>query len=130
VTVAIPIWQERISPVLDAATRLLVVTRRRGVQVQRREVILGPLAPEVLAQSVAELHVDVVLCAALSAVLLRALRNHGVRVRSHLCGEVEAVLRAFCCRRLARGGFHMPGCWSRHSHGECRRQHHARKKSL
>jgi len=31
VTVAIPIWQERVSPVLDAATRLLVVTRQRGL---------------------------------------------------------------------------------------------------
>lgn len=119
---AIPIWQDRISPVLDAATRLLVVTRRRGVTAQRREVILGPLDPEALAQSVAELHVNVVLCAALSEVLRRALCRQGVRVRSHLCGEAEAVLRAFCCHRLAREEFRMPGCWGRHFHGRCYRR--------
>ena len=125
---AIPIWQDRISPVLDAATRLLVVTRRHGVTAQRREVILGPLDPEALAQSVAELHVNVVLCAALSEVLRRALSKHGVRVRSHLCGEVDAVLHAFCCRRLTQDKFRMPGCWGRHTDGKCCPGRHAARR--
>ncbi len=119
VTVAIPIWQERVSPVLDTATRLLVVNRDRHSGVRRREVLLGPLAPGAFARSLAELHVDVLLCAALSEPLQRALQQQGVRVRSHLCGNVEAVLRAFCCRRLAGEEFRMPGCWGRHVHGEC-----------
>lgn len=123
-TVAIPICQQRVSPVLDAATRLLVVTRRRGVDTQRREVLLGPLEPEPLARSIAELRVDIVLCAALSEVLQRALSKQGVRVRSHLCGEAEAILRAFCCRRLARDEFRMPGCWGQHVHGQCCRREH------
>jgi predicted Fe-Mo cluster-binding NifX family protein len=122
VTVAIPIWQGRVSPVLDAATRLLVVTRRRGVETHRREVTLGPQPPGPLADRIAELGVDVLLCAALSGVLQRALRKQGIRVRSHLCGDVETVLRAFGCRRLAREEFRMPGCWGHHqSDDRCRR---------
>lgn len=124
VTIAIPVSQERISPVLDAAVRLLLVTRRHGKEVARKEFLLSPLPPEALARSVAELRVDIVLCAALSEVLQRALRKQGVRVRSHLCGEVEAVLRAFCCRRLARDEFRMPGCWGQHVHGQCCRREH------
>lgn len=111
VTVALPIWQNRISPLFDAATRILVVTLRRGVEVRRREVLLGSLRPDALARSVAELDVDVLLCAALSKPLLRDLQNRGVRVRAHLCGEIEAVLRAFCRHQLARAEFRMPGCW-------------------
>jgi len=126
VTVAIPICQERISPVLDTATRLLVVTRQRGREVQRREIVLSLLPSEAWASSVAELRVDVLLCAALSETLHRALLKHGVRVRPHLCGEVGAVLGAFCCRRLADEEFRMPGCWGRHSHGVCCRQTGAR----
>jgi len=118
VTVAIPICQQRISPVLDTAARLLVVTRRRGAEVGRREVLLGSLETEAFARSMAELRVDVLLCAALSETLQRALRQHGVRVRPHLCGEVEAVLAAFCCRQLAGGDFRMPGCWGSHFHSE------------
>jgi predicted Fe-Mo cluster-binding NifX family protein len=127
VTIAIPVSQERISPVLDAAVRLLLVTRRRGKEVERKEFVLSPLPPEGLARSVAELRVDVLLCAALSEPLLRALERRGVRVKPHLCGEVESVLRAFDCGQLRRDEFRMPGCWGQHSHGGCcRRQRVAR----
>jgi predicted Fe-Mo cluster-binding NifX family protein len=119
VTIAIPISQERISPLLDAAARLLLVTRQRGKEVARREFVLGPLPPEGLARSVAELRVDVLLCAALSEPLLRALERRGVRVQPHLCGETEAVLQAFCCDRLNRPEFRMPGCWKPQSHSGC-----------
>jgi len=119
VTIAIPVSQERISPVLDTAARLLLVTRRRGKDVERKELILSPLPAESLAHSVSELHVDVLLCAALSESLLRALEQRGVRVKSHLCGEVESVLRAFDCGQLRREEFRMPGCWGQHLHGEC-----------
>jgi hypothetical protein len=122
VTIAIPVLQERISPLLDAAARLLLVTRRRGKEVARREFILGPLPPEGLARSVAELRVDVLLCAALSQGLQRELERRGVRVQPHLCGEIEAVLQAFCCDRLNRPEFRMPGCWKQHSPGGCCRR--------
>jgi predicted Fe-Mo cluster-binding NifX family protein len=127
VTIAIPISQERISPVLDTAARLLLVTRRRGKEIARSEFVLGPLPSEELARSVAELHVDVLLCAALSEPLLQALERHGVRVKPHLCGEVESVLRAFGCGRLRRDEFRMPGCWGQHSHGGCCRRRSAER---
>jgi predicted Fe-Mo cluster-binding NifX family protein len=127
VTVAFPIWQDRISPLLDAATRLLVVTLRRGTEVRRREVLLGLLGSDALARSVVELQVDVLLCAALSEPLLRDLRKRGVRVRAHLCGEVDTVLRAFCTHRLARAEFRMPGCWGRDWHDGCNRHRKARR---
>ena len=111
--IAIPVLQERISPVLDTAARLLLITRRRGKEVARREFVLGPLPLEGLARSVAELRVDVLLCAALSEPLLRALERRGVRVKPHLCGEVESVLRAFDCGQLRRDEFRMPGCCHR-----------------
>ncbi|MFO1500043.1 MAG: hypothetical protein U1G07_16905 [Verrucomicrobiota bacterium] len=119
-TIAIPFCQERVSPVLDTATRLLLVTRRRGREVTRKEVALTPLPTEALAISLAELRADVLLCAALSESLWRALEQRGVRVRPHLCGEVEAILRAFDCGQLRRDEFRMPGCWGWHAHSRCR----------
>lgn len=113
-TVAIPIWQQRVSPVLDAAARLLVVRQRRGRPAERREVTLGVLTPEALARSLAELGVRVLLCGAVSEGLRRAIEAHGIRVVSDLCGEVEAVLRAFAEGTLRREEFQMPGCWRQH----------------
>ena len=118
-TIAIPISQERISPLLDAAARLLLVTCQRGKEVARKEVVLSPLSPEELALGVAELRVDVLLCAALSQGLQRELERRGVRIQPHLCGDTEAVLQAFCCDRLNRPEFRMPGCGKPHSPGGC-----------
>jgi predicted Fe-Mo cluster-binding NifX family protein len=122
VTIAMPVLQGRISPVLDTAARLLVVTCRRGKETARREIVISPLPPEELARGLAELRADMLLCAALSEPLRRALEREGVRVRPHLCGEIEAVLRAFRCGQLGREEFRMPGCWGWHRRGKCRRQ--------
>jgi predicted Fe-Mo cluster-binding NifX family protein len=119
VTIAIPLWQERVSPVLDTAARLLVVTSRYGKETGRREYVLVGSATESLARSVAELGVDVILCAALSEPLSQALKKRGVRVRPHLCGAVESVLHAFYHRQLERDEFRMPGCWGIHLDGQC-----------
>jgi predicted Fe-Mo cluster-binding NifX family protein len=124
-TIAMPVSQERISPVLDAAARMLVVNCQRGKEMGRREVLLGPLAAESLAGSMAELRVDLLLCAALSESLRRALELRGVRVRPHLCGPVEEVLRAFCHGQLDREEFRMPGCWGTHAEGECIPERHS-----
>lgn len=114
-----PVLQERISPVLDTAARLLVVTHRHGKEVRRREFVLGPLPPDALARGVAALRVDLLLCAGLSEVLHRALERRGIRIRPHLCGPVEAILRAHCCGQLDRKEFRMPGCWGHHAGDQC-----------
>ena len=108
--IAIPICQGRVSPVFDTAARLLVVHRQRGREIERREFALGVLGPDALARSVAELQVNVLLCAAISGPIRLALEQAGVRVNPHLCGEVEALLTAFCAGRCRRAEFQMPGC--------------------
>jgi predicted Fe-Mo cluster-binding NifX family protein len=126
--IAVPNCQGRVSPVLDTAVRLLVVTRRRGEELERKEFVLTPLPPEALARSVADLRVNVLLCAALSESLLRLLEQSGVQVVPHVCGDIEDILRAYCCGRLSQPEFRMPGCWGRHLDGDCcqRQPHSAR----
>lgn len=120
-----PVWQQRISPVLDAARRLLVVEQERGRQTGQREVTLAPMPPEALARSVAELGVEVLLCGAVSEALRRALEAQGIRVLPHLCGQVERVLQAFAAGNLWREEFCMPGCrrvFQQAMLGQCRRR--------
>jgi predicted Fe-Mo cluster-binding NifX family protein len=129
--IAIPNCQGRVSPVFDTAARLLVVRRRQGRVVDRKEIQLGLLPADALARSLTELQINVLLCAAISESLLRVLKGCGIRVVPHLCGEVEAIVQAFCGGHLRRSEFRMPGCWGRHFDGACcriRRRHrvHAR----
>lgn len=111
--IAIPTCHQRVSPVLDSASRLLLVTQKRGQEIERREIVLDALPPETLARCVAELSVNVLLCAAVSEPLRRELERRGIRIQSHLCGEVEPILEAFRRGRLRPDDFPMPGCWKR-----------------
>jgi predicted Fe-Mo cluster-binding NifX family protein len=129
-TVAIPIAEGRISPVLDTAARLLIVTRRRGNATSRRECVVSPLPVNAMARSIAELKVDVLLCAALSEALRRSLEECGVRVRSHLCGDAETVLGAFLAGHLRQADFRMPGCWGWHQDGRCCRRRRTGRASI
>ncbi|MCB1125297.1 MAG: hypothetical protein KDM81_02295 [Verrucomicrobiae bacterium] len=121
VTIGVPVLHERISPVLDTATHLLLVTRQRGREVRRCEHVIETLPPADLARLLAGMGIEVLLCAALSETLQRALRREHIRVRPHVCGEVEAVLQAFCARQLGRAEFRMPGCRGNHAGSCCRR---------
>lgn len=109
-TVAIPIWQDRVSPVFDAASRLLVVRRGRARELERKEFALGAVASDALARTVLDIGVDVLLCAAISEPLRFALERGGVRVEDNLCGEVESLLRAFNAGTWRDPKFQMPGC--------------------
>lgn len=109
--VAIPNFQGRVSPVFDVASRLTVVHVKGQAELGRREVTLFETRPEGIAQALAELGVQVLVCGALSQTLERLLGSAGVRVVAQVCGEVEAVLDAFLHRTLDRPEFSLPGCF-------------------
>ncbi len=114
-TVAMPIWDGRISPVLDVAGRFLVVQLKNGRETSRREVLVAETQPPQLAKGIKEMGAEVLLCGAMSQSVAYCLEDVGVRVRPHVCGEAEAVLRAFLTDNLEQSEFRMPGCCS----GQC-----------
>jgi len=44
IRIAIPVFQDRISPVLDACTRLLIVDLDKNVEIEREEIYLDDLS--------------------------------------------------------------------------------------
>lgn len=112
--IGIPILHDRISPLLDTSVHLLVLTCKDGQEQNRWQSVIDAPSFEAKVRQLAELELDYLLCAAVSAPLLQALEERGLRVRSHLCGEVEAILKALCCGELEREEFRMPGCHEQH----------------
>ena len=107
--VAIPVWIDRISPVLDVARELLVVNIEwKRVSDRKTLVIEGSRLSEI-AVLLNKYDVDIVLCGALSDVLLNMLRRHGIKVQSWLTGTIEDILEAFISGRLKDPRFKMPG---------------------
>ena len=118
--IAIPNCQGRVSPVFDVAARLLVVRLRRNAEMERWDVVLFEKEPEGIVRSLSELGIEVLICGAISQGLRLALEQAGIRVVSHVCGELELVITAFNEGSLGQPEFAMPGCCGRRD-PRCRR---------
>ena len=84
--VAVPEWQGRVSPVLDAASKVLLVEIEGQQQLQRQEAVLGPTNPWARAQALRQMGAEVLICGAVSWPLESALRSAGIQVTCNICG--------------------------------------------
>jgi len=111
--IAVPIFDGRISPVFDAARRLVLVDIENGREVRRTEQVVEEtdLGPRV--SRIAALGANVLICGAISRPLEAMLFSAGVEVIPQVCGPWENVLRVFLSGQLTEQAFMMPGCCGR-----------------
>lgn len=115
-----PHWQGRVSPVFDVARHMLLVDLDEEGENGRRTEVLDITEPHGRARRLGEMHVDVLVCGAISAVLEGLIAAQGIRVIPLICGDVDEVIRAIQAGTLEDGRFAMPGC--------CRKQKKARNR--
>ncbi len=113
--IAIPIWQGRISPVMDAAARVLAVEYDGTCEVSRIEESLGDEFIPQRARHLADLGVNVLICGGISQPLLTLIAAQGITVIPWITGPAEQILEAYRNNRLSHPKFMMPG------YGRCRR---------
>jgi predicted Fe-Mo cluster-binding NifX family protein len=117
VLIAVPNCQGRVSPVFDVAARLLVVHVKGGTEQERWEIVLFEKQPDGIVRSLVEMRINVLICGAISQGLCLLLAKAGIRVVSHICGEIDAVMAAYGAGDLQKPEFRMPGCCGRHWDG-------------
>jgi predicted Fe-Mo cluster-binding NifX family protein len=110
---AIPHWQGRVSPVFDVAGSLLLIDVDRSGEISRQDIALSEDTSWGRAKHVADLHVDMLICGAVSRPLELALVSAGIQVFPQTCGDVEQVLAAYATGKLRQESFLMPGCHGR-----------------
>lgn len=123
--VALPTWNDRVSPVFDVAREALVVDIEDDGTVRRDEVRLNGLSCAARAKQLADLGVDVVICGAISRDLDEAVSLAGIDVIPQTRGRADRVLRAFISGQLTAQAFLMPGC-----DGHRRHVPHGRRSSV
>ena len=107
-TVALPVYGERLAPVLDFADRMVVADIEDGCAVSRRGFEAGGLPPVRVARLI-DNGVTVVVCGAVSNLLGMMLWHAGVELVAGITGGVEEVLEGYASGRLAESRFRLPG---------------------
>jgi predicted Fe-Mo cluster-binding NifX family protein len=107
--VAIPIWEDKISPVFDTASRLLVVEVEDKKESSRFETFLDVQDLSRRCVRIQGLGVDTLICGAISQPFLRWLRARGINIISGISGHPEDVLEAYLEGTLSESRFLMPG---------------------
>ena len=106
--IALSIWEDKVSPVLDTAARLLIIDNES----HRESRFVANLPEKDLSERCAfirSLDIDVLICGAVSRHLIKMLLASGIEVVSGISGHVEDVLNAHLHGNLAQSKFLMPG---------------------
>ena len=107
--IAVSIWKDKVSPVLDTASKLLIIESEMKKEVSRFETLLFTQDISRRCHFVRGLNIDVLICGAVSRQLSGRLTSSGVEVISGISGLAEEVLAAYLQGTLLNPRFLMPG---------------------
>lgn len=104
--IAIPIWNDRVSPVFDVSRSIRVVDIADGAVSGEATYTLEN---EARASKLVKLSVDILICAAISTNLEATLWVSGIEVIPDTCGDVDEIVEAFASGDTELTGFRSPG---------------------
>ena len=120
--IAVPVWQDNVSSVLDFANKLLLVEMENGVEIGRNEIVLTEQSGPERAAKLRQLEVNVIICGAISRPLAYTLSSSGIDVLPFVTGSTEQILTAYKKGNLSLPQYAMPGCWKGARRGFGRRR--------
>jgi len=106
---ALTIWGNRISPVFDSANTLLIVEIKNQQVCSRRYEPFYPHSSSRLAERLADLDIEVLICGAISELPANIIEFAGVKLISFITGSVDEVLDAYVRGATFVYTFLMPG---------------------
>jgi predicted Fe-Mo cluster-binding NifX family protein len=108
--IAIPIWDDKVSPVLDTASRLLIVEVEDRGETSRFNVYLDDQELSRKCLRIRDMEVDTLICGAVSRPFSTMLKASGIDIIPEISGHAEDILKAYLQGDLFHSRFLMPGC--------------------
>jgi predicted Fe-Mo cluster-binding NifX family protein len=123
---ALTVWENRISPMFDAAHMLLVVEIENTKIINRCYVPFYPEFPSRLAAMLAEMDVEIFICGAITEMPANILEAKGIELYPFITGDIGNVIEAYAKNASIVPTFSMPGCsHQRHRHAGRGKRHGA-----
>jgi predicted Fe-Mo cluster-binding NifX family protein len=107
--IAVPVWENKVSPVLDTASRLLIVDIKDREAKASFETHLEDQDFPQRCLRIQGMGVDVLICGAVSRPFLRMLMASGMEIIPGVSGNPDDVLAAYLSGTIHQQEFLMPG---------------------
>lgn len=107
--IAVPVWEGKVSPVFDTASRLLILQVENNRETLRSERDMDERNLARRCSRIKTLNLDTLICAAISRYFYRMLVAADIEVIPWISGPVEEVLEAYMHDTLHHSKFLMPG---------------------
>ncbi len=118
--VAIPIWNGRVSPVMDTACHLLVVDFADGNEVSREAWDIPQVTIPYRVSFLADRGINVLICGAISHQFEQMLAVAGIKPIPWFGGDVDEIIAAYAGGALQNDNYRLPGCGRRRRQGRGR----------
>jgi predicted Fe-Mo cluster-binding NifX family protein len=107
---AIPVFRDRVAPVLNWSKRVLIVSDEEPEASRGEELVFPSATGFEILRSLKQKGVHTVICGAISRELLCYAANLGIKILCGVSGPVLDVLCAYRGRQLEEPRFRLPGC--------------------
>jgi len=108
--IAVPIWEDKVSPVLDTAAKLLILEILDQKNTSRTEAFLNEQEISKRCFRIQKLDIDVLICGAISRPFSERLAAAGINIIPGISGAVEEIVAAYFGGTLNQAKYAMPGC--------------------
>jgi predicted Fe-Mo cluster-binding NifX family protein len=108
--IAVPIWEDKVSPVLDTAAKLLILETLDKKKISRTEAFLNEAEIPKRCFRIQKLDIDVLICGAISRPFSEILAAAGINIIPGISGAVEEIVAAYFGGTLNQSKYSMPGC--------------------
>ena len=115
--VAIPTYENRVSPVMDTAANLMVIELEGDLEKSRTVIAIPALHPVRVVRFIADRGIDVLICGAISNMFAAMLTSSGVKIIPWVRGTIDEIITAFVNNTLDQPEFFLPGCMRRMRQG-------------
>ena len=120
---AFSIWEHRIAPVFDTSDRICLIDFQSGEISDRRQLLL-PNEPAIAKITrLADSHVDVLICGAISGVINGIIESYGIQVIPFVSGDLEELTEHLISGETDWSRYAMPGCTAGKMRRRRKRQH-------
>ena len=119
--IAIPVWNGRISPLMDTAGQLMIVTLEENSQITKTAVTIPQQNISGMINFLHELNINVLICGAISHQLEQHLASSDMEIYPWVGGDVDEIINAYFNGIISNHNFMLPGCgrsrrWGRGRH--------------